>query len=328
MSKNLCYYIFIMKKIVVLLGLLLSWQSCSVEAAFSAENTDLQAKVEVQQQTDSDGLKTSDVVVFSQDGKFGLKDKQGIVVVEPEYKKLIRVGNSSWIIQKKSRFGLMDSNGIILIKPKYRHVERISGNMVKLGNDNDFGLYDEYGHIIIEPDYSSIEPLFGNLYLTCKDYKYGVIDQHGKLILINDFEDIYMPDPHSIRLRYQGEWYEISQITADDIELPDGVNKVVIDNKEFKVTHMVANTGIFSGYYTLTATDYLLKLFSSISPAYEDTIDELMFSQGADGISIFVKLGWLPRFPFTYAKKYYQNFMNPNNGPLSDLRQDLKRQIK
>ena len=32
-----------------------------------------------------------------------LKDN---VVVEAQYKKLIRVGNSSWIAQKKNKFGL------------------------------------------------------------------------------------------------------------------------------------------------------------------------------------------------------------------------------
>ena len=91
---------------------------------------------------------------------------------------------------------------------------------------------------------------------------------------------------------------------------------------------LVVNTGIMSGYSVVTAADYTLKLLSSISPAYEDTIDELMFSQGMEGLSVFVKLGWIPRFPFTYLKNYYQNFRAPNNGPLSGIKSNLKRQIK
>lgn len=301
-----------MKKIFVFIGLLLLLQN----AAFAAEP-----------QT-ATNYKVSDMVVYSDEGNFGLKDKSGNIVVDAQYKKLIRLGENAWIIQKGSRFGLMDSNGKILVKPKYRHVDRVLGKYAKLGNDKDYGLYDDKGNAVIPAEYSMIEPMFGEMFLTCKKYKYGIMNKNGEVLLKNDFDDIYMPDMHTLRLKYEGEWYQIERITADDIELPEGVKKVTINNKEFKVTHLVSNTGVFSGYYTLTAADYVLKILSSISPAYEQTIDELMFSQGADGISIFVKLGWLPRFPFTYAKKYYDNFMSPTTGPLSDLRYDLKRQIK
>lgn len=270
----------------------------------------------------------ADVVVFSEKGNFGLKNKQDEVIVKPQYKKLIRLGDTAWIVQKKNRFGIMDSEGNYLVEPKYKHVERVFGKFAKLGNDRDFGLYDETGKAIIAPEYSSIEPLFGHMFLTCKNFKYGIVNEQGEKLLANDFDDIYMPDPHSVRLKYEGEWYQIERMTSQDIELPEGVKRVVINDNEFKVTHLVSNTGVFSSYYTLTAADYMLKIFSSISPAYEQTIDDLMFSQGADGVSIFVKLGWLPRFPFTYAKKYFDNLRAPNNGPLSDIRSDLKRQIK
>ena len=69
-------------------------------------------------------------------------------------------------------------------------------------------------------------------------------------------------------------------------------------------------------------------MFSSISPAHEDTVDELMLSQGADTMNIFMKLTWLPKYPFVYVRKYYENVRNPNNGPLTDIRDELKQQIK
>ena len=300
-----------MKKIVILLGLLMVFNGC----AYAAQDEVLP-------------LKVSDVKVFSDDGYFGLKDKNGNIVVEAKYKKLIKVGDGAWIIQQKNRFGLIDSNGGILVKPRYRHVERVFGKYVKLGNDNDYGLYDETGKAVIAPEYSSIEPLFGKMFLTCKKYKYGIVDFEGKKLLDNEFDDIYMPNPKALRVQYEGEWYEIERLKSENITLPEGVKKVKINNEDFQVTHLVTNTGLLSGYSAVTAADYTLKILSSISPAYEDTIDDLMLSQGADTISIFVKLGWIPKFPFTYAKKYYQNLRNPNNGPLSGVKNELKRQIK
>ena len=77
----------------------------------------------------------------------------------------------------------------------------------------------------------------------------------------------------------------------------------------------------------MTATNYLLKIISSISPAYEQTIDELMFSQGADAANIIMKFTWLPKFPIVYAKKYYQNLAAPNNGPLGGVKNNLRRHL-
>ena len=104
--------------------------------------------------------------------------------------------------------------------------------------------------------------------------------------------------------------------------------KISINDDVFKITYLVTNTSLFSGYYTITTLDYILKLFSSISPAYEETIDDLMFSQGADTVSIFMKLGWIPKFPHTYLKNYYQNVRNPNNGPLFSVKSIIKRKLK
>ena len=302
-----------MKKIVLILSLILLLSNCAVAQETVSANTQ---------------IKNSDVEVFSDDNKFGIKDKNGNILVPAEYKKLVRVGETSWITLKGSRYGLMDNSGNFLIKPKYRHVERILLKYVKFGNDNDYGLYDETGKVIIPAEFSSIEPLFGQMFLTCKKYKYGVYDINGQKLLPNNYDDIYMPDPNSMRIQYQGEWFELARADENDITLPENSERATINDKDITITYLVTNTGAISGYSALTVTDYILKLISSISPAYEQTIDELMCSQGAEGISIFVKLGWIPKFPFVYAKKYYQTYRNPNNGPLSDVRSNLKRHIK
>lgn len=263
---------------------------------------------------------------YSENGKFGLKDSKGNIVVNADFKKLIRIGNTAWLVQKGLKFGLMDSNGNYLVSPKYRHADRVFTKYVKLGNDNDYGLYDETGNAIIEPKYSSIEPLFNNLFLTRKSYRYGVVNNQGQVLLNNVFEDIYMPEPNVMRIKSDGEWFEVEKITKSEIELPITMENVRV-NDGIKITHLVSTTSAASGYSVVLATDYALKLFSSISPAYEQTIDELMLSQGAETVNIFIKLGWLPKFPFVYAKKYYQNMRNPYNGPLTDVKSGLKKKI-
>lgn len=268
----------------------------------------------------------SDVVVFSEDNKFGLKDKDGNIITEPDYNKLIRLGETSWIVQKKNKFGIMDCDGNFLIKPKFRHAERVLGKYVKLGNDNDYGIYDEHGQVVVSPEYSRIDLLFGGMFLTYKNYKYGIVDFEGKQLIDNTCDDIYMPKPNLMRIQYNGKWYEIEQVSSETLTLPDNVTKIK-ENENFKITEIINNPIPATGYSVVTATDYFIKLFSSISPAYEDTIDELMLSKGADTVNIFMRASWIPKFPITYIKKYYINVRTPNNGPLADVKQNLKNQM-
>lgn len=269
----------------------------------------------------------SDLTVFSNEKNlFGLKDKSGNIIVEPQYKKLIRLGDSSWIILKKTKYGLIDNSGNYLIEPKYRHVDRILGKYLKIGNSNNFAIYNEKGEIIIPPEYSSIDILFGGMFLTKKNYKYGVCDRNGNVILDNIFDDIYMPKPNIMRIQYNGQWYEIEQIAGGELQLPDDVKNIKGDDN-FKVTEFITNPVTASSYSAVTFTDYFLKVFSSISPAHEATIDELMLSQGADTVNIFIKFTWLPKYPFTFAKNYYHNIRTPNNGPLSDIKNELKQKM-
>lgn len=274
-------------------------------------------------------ISMDDEVVFSNDKKnvlFGLKDKSGNIIVDAQYKKLIRVGNSAWIINKKNKYGMIDCSGNILVEPKFRHVYRMLGKYVKLGNENNYGVYNEFGEAIIPNEYMSVDLLFGGMFLIKKNYKYGVVDRNGKLILNTIFDDIYMPKPNIMRIQYNGQWYEIEQIVSGEFQLPDDV-KNIKENSDFRVTKFVTDPITASGYSAVTFTDYILKIFSSISPSHEETIDELMFSQGADTVNIFIKCSWLPKYPFTFAKKYYHNIRTPNNGPLSNVKNELKQKM-
>ena len=274
---------------------------------------------------DSDGKLL--VRVYQNKSKFGLEKTDGTIITKAIYKKIIRLGDKSWIVQYKNKFGLIDYYGNYIIFPKYRNVQRIANRFVKFGNDNDYGLYDEHGFTIIQPEFSSIDLLYGKMFLTRKNFRYGIVDLEGNTLLENEFDDIYMPQPNVMLVQYEGNWSKIERLSEKEITLPEDLNSIAQD-KDFKITNLVVNTGVGAGYSVVTLTDYLLKMISSISPAYEATIDELMYSQGADTISILMKLSWLPKFPIVYIKQYYRHLRSPNNGPLANTRSTLKKQLR
>lgn len=301
-----------MKRFVVILGCLL-----------------LTNNMNIAQEIEQTKISGRDLTTFSQNERWGFKDKNGNIIVEPIYKKLIRLGDSSWIVQnKRNKFGLIDNCGNVIIPIKYNHADRLVTKFAKFGNTYDYGVYDEYGNTIVEPKFSKIDILYGKMFLTYKNYKYGIVGFDGKTILENEFEDIYMPKPNVMRIKYQGRWIELEQVNADTLTLPADAKHNLATKEDLDLRNIVVNTGVVSGYSVLTFSDYVIKLFSSISPAHEDTVDELMLSQGADTMNIFMKLTWLPKYPFVYVRKYYENVRNPNNGPLTDIRDELKQQIK
>ena len=298
-----------MKRFVVILGCLL-----------------LTNNMNIAQEIEQTKISGRDLTTFSQNERWGFKDKNGNIIVEPIYKKLIRLGDSSWIVQnKRNKFGLIDNCGNVIVPIKYNHADRLVTKFAKFGNTYDYGVYDEYGNTIVEPKFSKIDILYGKMFLTYKNYKYGIV---GKTILENEFEDIYMPKPNVMRIKYQGRWIELEQVNADTLTLPADAKHNLATKEDLDLRNIVVNTGVVSGYSVLTFSDYVIKLFSSISPAHEDTVDELMLSQGADTMNIFMKLTWLPKYPYIYVRKYYENVRNPNNGPLTDIRDELKQQIK
>ena len=137
-----------------------------------------------------------------------------------------------------------------------------------------------------------------------------------------------MPTPNTMRIKYLGEWSEVEIVDNTNLDKYDKQDIISIGDKNFTIGNIVMNTGYVSGYSIVTFTDYLLKVVSTLSPAYEATIDELMFSKGADTVPIIMKATWVPKFPFVYTKKYVDLFKSPNNGPLNEVKDNLIQHMK
>ena len=275
----------------------------------------------------------ADVSVYSEKNRFGLKDASGTIITEPLYKKLVRLGDSSWIMQRRMKFGIIDDNGDILVNPIYNQAERVVGKYVKFRKGSRYCLLNEKGDDIIgaangeKPElFSSIDLLPGGLIVTSKNHKYGLSSFNGCTTLENIFDDIYMPDKDTLIVVYGGKAIEFKR--RESLESPFYFGFENLQNQNINLGDLASSPLATTGYYGVTFTDYILKIISSISPAYEETIDELMFSQGADTVSVLFRCSWIPKFPFVYVKNYYYNVTDPASGPLNKTKKSLRQQIK
>ena len=157
------------------------------------------------------------------------------------------------------------------------------------------------------------------MFVTCKNFKYGIYDFNGQMLADNVFDDIYMKDPNKLIIVYGGLPYLVERKDGQSFDMAE-----IYTSMDFIISEYDPDPLTVTGYYGVTVADYILKIFSSISPAYEKTIDELMYSQGADTVNVLMKFSWLPKFPFVYAKKYYNTLIDPTNGPLNSVKSNLK----
>lgn len=85
-----------MKKVLILIGIIFIFSSIPTQA----------------QETQTPANTTSNIVTFSQNEKWGAKDSQGNILIQPIYKKMIRLGDNSWIVQnKKTNSDLLVTQG-------------------------------------------------------------------------------------------------------------------------------------------------------------------------------------------------------------------------
>jgi len=267
------------------------------------------------------------VQTYSEDNKFGLISNNQ-KITKPIYKKLIRLGKNSWIFMQGTKYGIISNDGEILVDSKFNSAYRFSGGrFVRFGSGNKYILFNESAQALTTLEMQSIEILYGKMFLIKKDYKYGLISYDGDYILAPIADEIYMPKPNILKIKYDGIWYEIEQKNKETIQLPSDLANIPSTDKDFKVTTLVQKPIASTGYGIISASNYFIKIFSSISPSYEQTIDELIFYNGADSISSLVKFSWLFKFPYIYTKNYINNLKAPNNGPLSEVKSNLKNKI-
>ena len=100
----------------------------------------------------------AETTVYSKNNHFGLKESNN-TITEAKYKKLVRLGETSWILQDGTKFGIINDKGEMLIPPIYNQAERVLGKYVKFRKGDKYGIYDEYGVELIEPVYSSIDQI-------------------------------------------------------------------------------------------------------------------------------------------------------------------------
>ena len=130
------------------------------------------------------------VLKFEQDGKYGLINLNGKVILDAEYEDIYALKGikNAIIVIKDSKMGLVDNKGKNIIPEEYIEIEGLGEdtNLYIVKDDKNYGIYDK-----TEMKYQEIKNLNSKeLYCVKEDNKYKVINSNGQEVIDFKFDDI------------------------------------------------------------------------------------------------------------------------------------------
>ena len=156
----------------------------------------------------------NDVLKFEKDGKYGLINFNGKVILNPEYDKIYALEGvpKNILIEKDGKKGLVNTSmGEIIIKPEYVEISTLTqsyenGYIVKR-EDGKCGIINADSKIIFEPAYEAIKNVTADgYYAIVQDGKVKLIRNNGEVKLETGFDNIEEIHGENITITVGGKY--------------------------------------------------------------------------------------------------------------------------
>lgn len=226
------------------------------------------------------------------DGKWGVVDEEGKIVINPQYSEIYRDGDD-YLVNIGRKWGWIDSDGQFIINPQFRSARNRGFNgthlaAVKVGDK--WGYVNKKGKLEINPQFESVSPFFGDIALVYKRRSgHGIIDADGKYVANPQFDDV-LPEYYTQKIYGVNEQIDDNNfiIESDYVDI-DGMIDVIKNNiKPNTFYGLSADQMSLSNLLSIKAKDSLaLKKSCDLSEGYMIDIisnyQERYYKYDADG---------------------------------------------
>ncbi len=130
-------------------------------------------------------LRSANRLPFQKEGKFGLMNPQGKIIVEPKYEMMGTLVGNMMPVKYKGHFGYIDSMGKTKIEFFLDDAHNFSDGMAIIKKDGNFGAMDQNGKLLIPLKYYELLDFADGVSICKASYKdvfYQFIDQKGNLL--------------------------------------------------------------------------------------------------------------------------------------------------
>ena len=167
-------------------------------------------------------------------------------------------------VSQNGKYGIINTSGSVLVSPEYDDITALKGvtNSLLTEKDGLYGIIDNVGSVIIDNEYAEIKPIsdqYENGYIVVDENgKYGVINYTKSVALDNEYDDIKsVYDNGKYYIVKEGDDWEIVDTDGnnylsgeyDDIVSIDNENAVVEDNGKLGVVSITNGQNIINTEY-------------------------------------------------------------------------------
>ena len=163
------------------------------------------------------------ILKYVSNGKYGLIDFNGKLVLSPEYDNIYSLQGieKSIVIEKEGKKGIVNSIGEIIVEPNYNDISSLTqeysnGYIVK-GDNEKYGIITPDKKQVLEIKYDSIDHVYGNnMYVVTEEGNHKIINNAGETVLEEGFENIKSIDGDKIVVQKDGK-YGIVDKTGNEL---------------------------------------------------------------------------------------------------------------
>ncbi len=144
-------------------------------------------------------IKQGRIRVCNSAGQWGIVDKEGKYVINPQFDDIIADGDG-YLFEKGKQWGWCDAEGRYVINPQFRDALSFDGHDLAGARDSGgkWGLIDRDGKWTVNPQFGKIGKFLPNGNIIAQDASskdWGIIDEEGKWVV----------NPQFLRIVYIGE---------------------------------------------------------------------------------------------------------------------------
>ncbi len=93
-------------------------------------------------------------------------------------------------VSKDGKWGIVDSYGKLIVPCEYDPIDAFTSNgLIRVSKDWKYGFVDQTGKLVIDCQYENAKPYKNSLAAVRKDGKWGFIDKKGELVINYQFND-------------------------------------------------------------------------------------------------------------------------------------------
>ena len=117
-------------------------------------------------------------------GKYGLIDKAGEMVIQPEYDYLEILENQDYVkVGKDDSYGVLDVTGKIVLPVEYDYIGKMSEDLIVAKRGSVYGCFDKTGTLVVPMEYDEIREFVGGMARIRIYGKLGFINASGDVVV-------------------------------------------------------------------------------------------------------------------------------------------------